>query len=619
MARIQELQTELGADGGVASPASLPGTPGPTEFYLPKSAGTFAPGLLARPLAARQLSQDTMKLGTQNSFESETQAAHVTTPETRAGCPLTTPGREQVQTAECATEETRQTAQLPPQTTPGSAETTARTGKLSPQTALGSAETTPGTGKLSPQTAPGSAETTPGTGNLSPQTAPGSAETTPGTGPSTSVETTAQATLESAMGGLRIDSNGRADSNVWEHDRQPDADQLSTYGSHKEDAVARMPSEISPDQSPNSQALLTKKIRRHFQPNSKGQIKEEKEEEELMGGWHTQVSLEMENWEMIKNSKRWAQARNLLRKNKDPTGEALLSSDINAEDVMRGADADARAVQMTTSSAGASGPGKNQLQLPVLQENADVNSLLPIYVDVVGKKLDKCAEAKDCVHERLDNLGVERAARLAQEMDAQIEKYQKIYDSLLDAQTSIMENPSRSYKEQLMRLFIACTKADVAINNLMTMKAPTSKKEKDPTPEKKGEQDSEDELANELLYDYMHGGESAYRTTKIANMICRAGKHRDLAGMCSVQAWTLSELFPLLIMVMKGEDCVNGAHVHMACIAGKGAYLLATGYQCIDKCHLCEATDKQQLVAYQSGRQGFRHRRGLPEDDDKAV
>ena len=40
----------------------------------------------------------------------------------------------------------------------------------------------------------------------------------------------------------------------------------------------------------------------------------------------------------------------------------------------RGADADARAVQMTTSSAGASGPGKNQLQLPVLQENADVNS-----------------------------------------------------------------------------------------------------------------------------------------------------------------------------------------------------------------------------------------------------
>ena len=24
--------------------------------------------------------------------------------------------------------------------------------------------------------------------------------------------------------------------------------------------------------------------------------------------------------------------------------------------------------------------------------------LLPIYVDVVGKKLDKCAEAKDCVH-----------------------------------------------------------------------------------------------------------------------------------------------------------------------------------------------------------------------------
>ena len=24
--------------------------------------------------------------------------------------------------------------------------------------------------------------------------------------------------------------------------------------------------------------------------------KEEKEEEELMGGWHTQVSLEMENW-----------------------------------------------------------------------------------------------------------------------------------------------------------------------------------------------------------------------------------------------------------------------------------------------------------------------------------
>ena len=28
MARIQELQTELGADGGVASPASLPGTPG---------------------------------------------------------------------------------------------------------------------------------------------------------------------------------------------------------------------------------------------------------------------------------------------------------------------------------------------------------------------------------------------------------------------------------------------------------------------------------------------------------------------------------------------------------------------------------------------------------------
>ena len=56
-----------------------------------------------------------------------------------------------------------------------------------------------------------------------------------------------------------ISGNGRADSNVWEHDRQPDADQLSTYGSHKEDAVARMPSEISPDQSPNSQALLTKK------------------------------------------------------------------------------------------------------------------------------------------------------------------------------------------------------------------------------------------------------------------------------------------------------------------------------------------------------------------------
>ena len=82
-----------------------------------------------------------------------------------------------------------------------------------------------------------------------------------------------------------------------------------------------------------------------------------------------------------------------------------MSSDINADDVMmllspnyvlrtcviqttyecllgccvcmcprRGADADARAVQMTASSAGANGPGKNQLQLPVLQENADVNS-----------------------------------------------------------------------------------------------------------------------------------------------------------------------------------------------------------------------------------------------------
>ena len=35
----------------------------------------------------------------------------------------------------------------------------------------------------------------------------------------------------------------------------------------------------------------------------------------------------------------------------------------------------------------------------------------------------------------------------------------------------------------------------------------------------------------------------------------RAMKALTLHMRCSVQAWTLSELFPLLIMVMKGEDC----------------------------------------------------------------
>ncbi|CAE7261300.1 unnamed protein product, partial [Symbiodinium pilosum] len=45
-------------------------------------------------------------------------------------------------------------------------------------------------------------------------------------------------------------------------------------------------------------------------------------------------------------------------------------------------------------------------------------------------------------------------------------------------------------------------------------------------------------------------------------------------------------------------DRVNGIRIHLACIAGKGdwkylrqAYLLATGYNCKDKCHLCDATD----------------------------
>ncbi|CAE7353556.1 unnamed protein product [Symbiodinium sp. CCMP2456] len=183
----------------------------------------------------------------------------------------------------------------------------------------------------------------------------------------------------------------------------------------------------------------------------------------------------------------------------------------------------------------ASGSGKNQLQLPVLQENTDPLSHLPVYIDVVGKKLDKCSEMK----EKLESMNTARGQKLAEEMDTQLTKYQEIYDKLIEVQGNIMDNPSKSWKDALVKQFVNCTKADVAINNLLSVKAPASKKDKE-SPEKKpgkkkgkdkkdkppkkeakkergrtlrrllgpGQEDDDDEdaeLAQELMHDYLSG------------------------------------------------------------------------------------------------------------------
>ncbi|CAE7703995.1 unnamed protein product [Symbiodinium sp. CCMP2456] len=207
----------------------------------------------------------------------------------------------------------------------------------------------------------------------------------------------------------------------------------------------------------------------------------------------TQKALnEVEGSTMIGNARRWAASKGLVRTNpvhgleeiKIPTKESfkfsneqlqrcrnsgtfeaednsgfLLSDTVGMADAltrpacMKGDVNHARVALSTVANSA------KEKCLPVLQANQDVFSVLAVYIDMCGKKVDKATELSVAW------------LRLSTELKPKIAEMETDYRSLLQFQTDAVLDagtpPSRKTKEDLLKCYASCTRLDLAINALM--------------------------------------------------------------------------------------------------------------------------------------------------------
>ncbi|CAE7328664.1 unnamed protein product [Symbiodinium sp. CCMP2592] len=180
---------------------------------------------------------------------------------------------------------------------------------------------------------------------------------------------------------------------------------------------------------------------------------------EVAGSWENDISLAAQGWTevMIANAHRWAASKGLVRTNpvhgleeiKIPTKESFkftneqlqrskLSGSFEAEDSSGFLFANSVGVNDTlvTNASGeadvnharvalsAVASGAKEKCLPVLQANQDVFSVLAVYIDMCGKKVDK---------DKLSSSGLKRG--LSSELKPKISEMEQEYKGLLKFQT----------------------------------------------------------------------------------------------------------------------------------------------------------------------------------------
>ncbi|CAL1158007.1 unnamed protein product [Cladocopium goreaui] len=228
------------------------------------------------------------------------------------------------------------------------------------------------------------------------------------------------------------------------------------------------------------------------------QLVMDEEKNEVLGGWHTDISLKKLGWteSMIGHAKQWAMARNLCRKNEvhgedefkiptdsnysftntrrkeaegsgtmeveDPNGTLLEFGDLSAEQAMlRGSNGEA-----TNSVAAQSAAAAKLASLPMVHQNQDPYCYISQYIDEMGKKMDKIDEQKVYLpHSTSTNL-----PRMLKQLANDRTNYFDVFDKLVkfqEASCGILA-PTEAQKSELRDIYVECTKMDVRVNNMMS-------------------------------------------------------------------------------------------------------------------------------------------------------
>ncbi|CAE7039046.1 unnamed protein product, partial [Symbiodinium sp. KB8] len=165
----------------------------------------------------------------------------------------------------------------------------------------------------------------------------------------------------------------------------------------------------------------------------------------------------------------------------------LLSDTVTQKEALAmgaGGPADVNFARVAVSSMASTAKEKC---LPVLQA-----SVLAVYIDMCGKKVDRATELQDKLNSSGQKRGIEhlyficmhRVIDLATEMKPKINELETSYKQLLQFQTDAVLDagtpPTRKTKEDLLKCYATCTRLDLALNALMirgrTIKVPTKGK-----------------------------------------------------------------------------------------------------------------------------------------------
>lgn len=136
-----------------------------------------------------------------------------------------------------------------------------------------------------------------------------------------------------------------------------------------------------------------------------------------------------------------------------------------------------------------------KLTFPALQQNQSALGLLPAFLEVLGKKIDACADQLDKLAENKHA----RAAELSSSIREILAKLKENYKKLTTKQTdSISCKVDKPFNDALLQIYVDCTKNDVVMNNYVTRarslkagstrgskKSPKSPKEKKAKKDKK--------------------------------------------------------------------------------------------------------------------------------------
>ncbi|CAE7455803.1 unnamed protein product [Symbiodinium sp. CCMP2592] len=222
----------------------------------------------------------------------------------------------------------------------------------------------------------------------------------------------------------------------------------------------------------------------------------------------------------------------------------------------------ATAQQMESFSASAS---FKQLTFPSLSQTSSPVQLLPEYLEVLGRKIDNTEDVLDR-GDRLATVGGARATALRDQIAEVLKGMKLMFSDLTKKQSDALTRPlDKPFSDSILRMFADVTKQDLIMNNYIVRsksvkstagsskpakkgksKDKHDKKEKS-KPSKKGggkkssmfpragnhgsadnddegclsEDDTDDDLAAELLVGFQSGAETAERVVRIAQVAAR--------------------------------------------------------------------------------------------------